>query len=153
MRWSEQRGCKLSVSITAQANFRKIWSIKTQLHIRWYHLSHNSLVSETDHLYIRNFLALQEIARSLSVKLTSCGLHSIFSVIYTVLPILKEHYYPVEYVPNSYPLAYVMIWSSGQEFLAIHPEASGSIPSASRFSERQRVWNGVRSASWGQLRS
>jgi hypothetical protein len=28
-----------------------------------------------------------------------------------------------------------------------------SIPGASRFSEKQRVWNGVHSASWGQLRS
>jgi hypothetical protein len=26
-------------------------------------------------------------------------------------------------------------------------------PAASRFSEKQRVWNGVNSASWGQLRS
>jgi hypothetical protein len=26
-------------------------------------------------------------------------------------------------------------------------------PGASRFSEKQRVWNGVHSASWGQLRS
>jgi hypothetical protein len=29
----------------------------------------------------------------------------------------------------------------------------GSIPGASRFSEKQRVWNGVHSAPWGQLRS
>jgi hypothetical protein len=29
----------------------------------------------------------------------------------------------------------------------------GSIPDASRFSEKQWVWNGVHSASWGQLRS
>jgi hypothetical protein len=29
----------------------------------------------------------------------------------------------------------------------------GSIPGASRFSEKQWVWNGVHSASWGQLRS
>jgi hypothetical protein len=35
---------------------------------------------------------------------------------------------------------------SGYRFL-------GSIPGASRFSEKQRVWNGVHSASWGQLRS
>jgi hypothetical protein len=42
------------------------------------------------------------------------------------------------------------LWS---EFLAIDPEVVGSIPGASRFSEKQRVWNGVHSASWGQLRS
>jgi hypothetical protein len=41
-------------------------------------------------------------------------------------------------------------WS---EFLATDPEGLGSIPGASRFSEKQRVWNGVHSASWGQLRS
>jgi hypothetical protein len=29
----------------------------------------------------------------------------------------------------------------------------GSIPGAFRFSEKQWVWNGVHSASWGQLRS
>jgi hypothetical protein len=29
----------------------------------------------------------------------------------------------------------------------------GSIPGVSRFSEKQWVWNGVHSASWGQLRS
>jgi hypothetical protein len=39
------------------------------------------------------------------------------------------------------------------EFLATDPEILGSIPGASRFSEKQRVWNGVHSASWGQLRS
>jgi hypothetical protein len=33
------------------------------------------------------------------------------------------------------------------------PEVLGSIPGASRFSEKQRVWNGVHSSSWGQLRS
>jgi hypothetical protein len=32
--------------------------------------------------------------------------------------------------------------------LAADPEVPGSIPGASRFSERQRVWNGVHSASW-----
>jgi hypothetical protein len=32
-------------------------------------------------------------------------------------------------------------------------EVPGSIPGASSFSEKQRVWNGVQSASWGQLRS
>jgi hypothetical protein len=39
------------------------------------------------------------------------------------------------------------------EFLATDSEVPGSIPGASRFSEKQRVWNGVHSASWGQLRS
>jgi hypothetical protein len=37
--------------------------------------------------------------------------------------------------------------------MATDPEVPGSIPGASRFSEEQRVWNGVHSASWGQLRS
>jgi hypothetical protein len=32
-------------------------------------------------------------------------------------------------------------------FLATDPEVPGSIPGASRFSERQWVWNGVHSAS------
>jgi hypothetical protein len=39
------------------------------------------------------------------------------------------------------------LWSSGQEFLATDPEVLGSIPGASRFSEKQQVWNGVHSAS------
>jgi hypothetical protein len=33
------------------------------------------------------------------------------------------------------------------------PEVLGSIHGASRFSEKQWVWNGVHSASWGQVRS
>jgi hypothetical protein len=33
------------------------------------------------------------------------------------------------------------------EFLATDPEVPGSIPGASRFSEKQWVWNGVHSAS------
>jgi hypothetical protein len=40
--------------------------------------------------------------------------------------------------------ASVVLWS---EFLATDPEVPGSIPGASRFSERQWVWNGVHSAS------
>jgi hypothetical protein len=40
------------------------------------------------------------------------------------------------------------LWSSGQSFwLATDPKVLGSIPGASRFSERQWVWNGVHSAS------
>jgi hypothetical protein len=39
------------------------------------------------------------------------------------------------------------------EFLAIDPKVPVLIPGASRFYEKQRVWNGVHSASWGQLRS
>jgi hypothetical protein len=38
-------------------------------------------------------------------------------------------------------------------FLATDIEVPGSIPGASRFSEKQWVWNGVHSASRGQLRS
>jgi hypothetical protein len=40
--------------------------------------------------------------------------------------------------------ASVVSWS---EFLATDPEVLGSIPGASRFSEKQWVWNGVHSAS------
>jgi hypothetical protein len=40
--------------------------------------------------------------------------------------------------------ASVVYWS---EFLATDPEVPGSILSASRFSAKQRVWNGVHSAS------
>jgi hypothetical protein len=39
------------------------------------------------------------------------------------------------------------LWSSSQQFLATDPEVLGSIPGASRFSEKPRVWNGVHSAS------
>jgi hypothetical protein len=46
--------------------------------------------------------------------------------------------------------ASVVKWS---EFLATDPEVRGSFPGASRFSEKQRVWNGVHSASSEQLRS
>jgi hypothetical protein len=38
------------------------------------------------------------------------------------------------------------LWSSGQ-FLATDTEVLGSIPGASRFSEKRRIWNGVHSAS------
>jgi hypothetical protein len=44
-----------------------------------------------------------------------------------------------------------VVWCS--EFLATDPEVLGSIHGAPRFSERQRLWNGIHSASWGQLRS
>jgi hypothetical protein len=37
------------------------------------------------------------------------------------------------------------LWSSSQ-FLAADPDVPGSIPGATRFSERQWVWNGVHSA-------
>jgi hypothetical protein len=39
------------------------------------------------------------------------------------------------------------------ELIATDPEVLGSIPCASRFSEKQWVWNRVHSALWGQLRS
>jgi hypothetical protein len=44
----------------------------------------------------------------------------------------------------SIKLASVVWWS---EFLATDPEVPGSIPGISKFSEKQRVWNGVYSAS------
>jgi hypothetical protein len=46
--------------------------------------------------------------------------------------------------------AYVVYWS---EFQATDPKVSSSIPSATRFSEKQWFWNGVHSASWVQVRS
>jgi hypothetical protein len=39
------------------------------------------------------------------------------------------------------------------KFLPADPEVPGWILGASRFSEKQWVWNGAHSASWGQLRS
>jgi hypothetical protein len=42
----------------------------------------------------------------------------------------------------------MVLWS---EFLATNPEAPGSIPGTSRFSQKQRVWDGIHSASWEQL--
>jgi hypothetical protein len=39
------------------------------------------------------------------------------------------------------------LWSSSHEFLATDPEVPGSISGPIRFSEKQRVWNGVHSAS------
>jgi hypothetical protein len=46
----------------------------------------------------------------------------------------------------------IKIYMSSQ-FMATDPEVLGSIPGASRFSGKQRVWNGVHSASWGQPKS
>jgi hypothetical protein len=40
-----------------------------------------------------------------------------------------------------------------REFLATDPEAPGSIPSATRFSEKYCIWNGVHSASGVEYRS
>jgi hypothetical protein len=54
------------------------------------------------------------------------------------------------YIPEEGTLQFFIMWS---EFLATDPGVLGSIPGASRFSEKQWVWNGVHSASWGQLRS
>jgi hypothetical protein len=50
-------------------------------------------------------------------------------------------------------ILYMLILGTEKEFLATDPEVPGSISGTSRFSEKQRVWNGVHSASWGQLRS
>jgi hypothetical protein len=44
----------------------------------------------------------------------------------------------------------VIQWS---EFLASDPEVSGSIPSATRLSKKQWIWNGFHSGSWGSLES
>jgi hypothetical protein len=44
----------------------------------------------------------------------------------------------------SYWAASVVYWS---EFLTTEPEVPGSIHGASRFFEKQRVWNGVHSVS------
>jgi hypothetical protein len=46
-----------------------------------------------------------------------------------------------------------MFYRLTTQFLATDPEVLGSIPGASKFSEKQWVWKGVCSASWGQLRS
>jgi hypothetical protein len=43
------------------------------------------------------------------------------------------------------------LWSSGQSS-GYSSRGPGSIPGATRFSEKQWVWNGVHSASWAQLR-
>jgi hypothetical protein len=44
------------------------------------------------------------------------------------------------------------LWSSGQ-LLATDPKVASSIADATRFSEKQWVWNGVHSASLALLRS
>jgi hypothetical protein len=55
--------------------------------------------------------------------------------------------------PNSYitvilSVTIIVFLSEGSlEFLATDPQVLGWIPGASRFSEKQRVWNGVHSAS------
>jgi hypothetical protein len=46
--------------------------------------------------------------------------------------------------------ASVVLWS---EFLATDPEVPGFDSRRFQISEKQRVWNGVHPASWGQLRS
>jgi hypothetical protein len=52
------------------------------------------------------------------------------------------------YVEESRP----PLWASGQSSW-LRSRAPGSISGATRFSEKQWVWNGVHSASWVQLRS
>jgi hypothetical protein len=53
----------------------------------------------------------------------------------------------------SFPLGpYFPPWSSGQSS-CYRSRGPGSIPGATRFSEKWWVWNGVHSASWVQLRS
>jgi hypothetical protein len=44
------------------------------------------------------------------------------------------------------------LWSSGQSFWLQIQRSRVRFLADSRFSEKQRVWNGVNSASWGQLR-
>jgi hypothetical protein len=45
------------------------------------------------------------------------------------------------------------LWSSGQSFWLQIQRSWARFPALSDFSEKQWVWNGVHSASWGQLRS
>jgi hypothetical protein len=54
-----------------------------------------------------------------------------------ILTINKINFYL--YNTNNRLTASVVQWS---EFLATHPEVPGSIPGATRFSEKQWVWNG-----------
>jgi hypothetical protein len=58
--------------------------------------------------------------------------------------------YQIMWINKTLFCASVVWWS---ELLATDPEVPGLIPGASSFSEKQWVWNGVHSASWGQLRS
>jgi hypothetical protein len=56
--------------------------------------------------------------------------------------------YPVSDAVNGIYIVWLKKNNISSEFLATDPEVLGSIPGASRFSERQWVWNGVHSASW-----
>jgi hypothetical protein len=51
------------------------------------------------------------------------------------------------YKINKYTQTYGKTRQLISEFLATDPEVLGSVPGASRFSEKQRVWYGVHSAS------
>jgi hypothetical protein len=55
------------------------------------------------------------------------------------MPVVKKFMYETKERTAS-----VVWWP---EFLATDPEVLGSIPGASRFSDKQWVWNGVHSAS------
>ena len=65
----------------------------------------------------------------------------------------------LSFIFNAFLFIFDVIWSTTasvvywSEFLATDTEVSGSIPGTTRFSEWYSVWNGVHSASWGQLRS
>jgi hypothetical protein len=82
-----------------------------------------------------------------------------FYVLYLlILPIQWLNHDRVRDKKNCYLImAYEFKWTASvvywSEFLARDLEVLGSIPCASRFSEKQRVWNGVYSASWRKLRS
>jgi hypothetical protein len=60
---------------------------------------------------------------------------------------------------NSQTITYICVWFEDRlcglvvRVSGYKSRGPGSVPGASRFSEKQRVWNGVPSASWGQLRS
>jgi hypothetical protein len=48
---------------------------------------------------------------------------------------------------NHYVYDQLPVWSSGQEFMAADTEVPVSIPGATRFYEKQWVWNWVHSVS------
>jgi hypothetical protein len=72
-------------------------------------------------------------------------------LIYVIVGAVWNHFYFLK--PLAAPMKQAYMLCAGQLQFSHFVYVPGSIPGASRFSENQQVWNGVHSASWGQLRS
>jgi hypothetical protein len=123
-----------------------------QLHCQYAHLKYLFLMSvfRCWYSFVMSSIGRPNMSLSLPVSLVLKfpGFTTIFQMFF---------YYNFIHVPGLFLFLFLITLTASvvewSEFLATDPEVLNSIPGTSRFSEKHWVWNGIHSASWGQLRS